>query len=326
MQSAEALLESRQATAAAALNNAKEHVVSQAATPEIPHPAPLQPDPDSTELLGSVTIGDEPCFLTSEDKSMRDQPMVPPEPGPLWWEGRWPKEGVNSLAALERYVDSRLNDIISIGWSGSEFLRKLNVLLGHQAAKNAVRWLNRHNATDPCPPMPKTDDFKYPTEIESVLEGILRHIRKLSVNASRSVNEAALSVTNGQANAQQPEPEKKPVAGEQLNGLSRCHHMAYGLYELAVKTANEATNRNLKTDQEAYDWLKEHRNYLEEVDLPSFNTFSRYLREYRKAYGINKHSPRYGRECGRNIVRQELSVAATDDEAQEHQDLLDRDL
>ena len=33
----------------AALKNAKEHVVSQAAIPEIPHPAPLQPDPNSTE-------------------------------------------------------------------------------------------------------------------------------------------------------------------------------------------------------------------------------------------------------------------------------------
>lgn len=55
------------------------------------------------------------------------------------------------------------------------------------------------------------------------------------------------------------------------------------------------------TDRDAYDWLEKHPDGDDE--LPSFDTWSKYVRTARKAHGQPKNQPRNGREPGRSIVR-----------------------
>lgn len=54
------------------------------------------------------------------------------------------------------------------------------------------------------------------------------------------------------------------------------------------------------TDREVYDWIRENCNV---EDLPSFETWGRYLRDAKAAYGLSKNTSRNGRQRGRSIVR-----------------------
>lgn len=67
-------------------------------------------------------------------------------------------------------------------------------------------------------------------------------------------------------------------------------------YQSYVITESQLTKC---TDHEAYDWLVE--NGIQDYDLPSFETWQRYVRKGRKYYGTQKNESRKGR-TGRSIV------------------------
>jgi hypothetical protein len=79
--------------------------------------------------------------------------------------------------------------------------------------------------------------------------------------------------------------------------LSPSRLKAYGQFCWAIR---ENAALDGATDREVYDWLGEQ---CKEETLPSFAAWNRYLREARRAHGTSKHTPRAGRETGRNIVR-----------------------
>jgi hypothetical protein len=61
---------------------------------------------------------------------------------------------------------------------------------------------------------------------------------------------------------------------------------------------------NLKTDRNVYDWLNGRSDVPEE--LPSFGSWSKYLREARAHYKDHKHTPRTGRPTsGKSVVHRD---------------------
>lgn len=227
----------------------------------------------------------ESAFLTPEDDfATLGPPMACPTSRPHWWEGLWPEHGINSMADLGRYVESRLNGLISLVWSAQSPRRDIGESFGGQAARNAVRWLNRHG--DVQPPVLTSADLAHPVDIENALHGILWHIHS---------RQGQLSDTGPSDNAVEADPELEDKAK-----VAPCHRKAHGYYDLACKECA----RKL-TDQEAYDWLAANRHKLEGDELPTFKTFSRYLRVFRRAYDMSKHTPRRGRMFGRSIARQD---------------------
>ena len=79
---------------------------------------------------------------------------------------------------------------------------------------------------------------------------------------------------------------------------------------LAFQYAESKVERALE-DREGYDWLKENSidqdkgdvGELADYTLPAFDTWSRQLREARKALGEQKYTPRTGRAVGASIVK-----------------------
>lgn len=81
------------------------------------------------------------------------------------------------------------------------------------------------------------------------------------------------------------------------DGLSRAERLAYQSYEYAISQRSALAEAK---DDDVYDWLREHRNT--DYGLPSRETWKRYVRQGRWAYGTRKNNPRKGR-TGRSIVR-----------------------
>lgn len=86
--------------------------------------------------------------------------------------------------------------------------------------------------------------------------------------------------------------------------------MAYRAYQSAAGHFDREP-----TDQKAYDWLKE--NGLAEYDLPSFDTWQRYVRKARRFYGtpLRTHGPQHHRPLtGSNRILREIrpGVSALD--------------
>jgi hypothetical protein len=98
--------------------------------------------------------------------------------------------------------------------------------------------------------------------------------------------------------SEQDEPTSINVERVGMASVSPSREKAYRQYTQAV--GNNPTQLNGATDYEVYDWLKEHS---EGEPLPTFSTWSKYLREARKHYGNNKNTPRRGRATGKSIVR-----------------------
>ena len=115
---------------------------------------------------------DEPCLLSPEDDpAMLDTPEDEPV-GPEWWEGRWPAGGIASLEDLERWVDSHLNEMISLNWTHPR-LGNIARMIGRQAVRNATRYLDRNGRGDhPSQPIPQG----LRTTFSCVFEGFLREL------------------------------------------------------------------------------------------------------------------------------------------------------
>jgi hypothetical protein len=80
--------------------------------------------------------------------------------------------------------------------------------------------------------------------------------------------------------------------------LPPSRHRAYAQYLDAIRRNTALTDAS---DQDVYAWLQD---YLDEGEkLPTFATWSKYVREARKATGTNKNHVRAGRDTGKSIVR-----------------------
>jgi hypothetical protein len=91
----------------------------------------------------------------------------------------------------------------------------------------------------------------------------------------------------------------------ELDELEPAHRKAYFSFLYA-----EAKQGGSLEDREAYDFLKEHgvpdgpgSGELGGYELPDFTTWSRYLRQARKALDERKHTPRGARSHGGSVVK-----------------------
>ena len=98
---------------------------------------------------------DEPAFLSREgDPAMFDREKKPASASGalVWWEGRWPENGVNDLAGLEVWLAARLDEFVLCRQTMPGSIRWMDEALGRQAITNAIRFLNlrRRTAGTPC--------------------------------------------------------------------------------------------------------------------------------------------------------------------------------
>lgn len=146
----------------------------------------------------------------------------------------------------------------------------------NQAVKSAIRiWEEYLNACSE-PPINNSDP----------LNG-LNELKKWAIKEQRS----------GDAETSKPEDLSMQTAttDEQdiRSNLTKAEILAYQSYEYAIQQSPELAER---TDKDVYDWLKKHGMPGEEqYDLPSFETWSRYVRAGRKANNAQKNTSRNGR-------------------------------
>lgn len=84
------------------------------------------------------------------------------------------------------------------------------------------------------------------------------------------------------------------------DGLTKSQRLAYQSYQYAINQNPDIAEAN---DNDVYNWLKEN-GFSEDdsYELPSLETWKRYLRYGRKAHGTQKNTRRKGR-TGRSIVK-----------------------
>ncbi len=84
------------------------------------------------------------------------------------------------------------------------------------------------------------------------------------------------------------------------DGLTKSQRLAYQSYQDAINQNPDIAEAN---DNDVYNWLKEN-GFSEDdsYELPSPETWKRYIRSGRKAHGTQKNTPRKGR-AGRSIVK-----------------------
>jgi hypothetical protein len=150
----------------------------------------------------------EPGSYDPEDEraireGQREQPS-----GPEWWEGRWPEDGISSLADLERWVDDNLDEMISLNRThpqtiGGNFARNI----GRQALRNATRYLDRNGRGD-HPPQPIADQLEHIEQIEAALGALLRYIRREQGQGDEAVTPA--DATEGRPRTRAKAAAKRP--------------------------------------------------------------------------------------------------------------------
>src|SRR5262249_23061222 len=96
----------------------------------------------------------------------------------------------------------------------------------------------------------------------------------------------------------QPADQGAAASGASVKGktLPPAREKAYSQWKWAIEQNAEFSDET--TDHEVYKWLEEH---WDGDKLPSFASWSRYLRNARRTHGESKYSPRRGR-TGRSIV------------------------
>jgi hypothetical protein len=92
-----------------------------------------------------------------------------------WWKGWWPSYGINSLDDLKLWVESRLEEMISL--QGDDTLADIGQLLGVQALKNADRYLALFGKGDHTP-RPADDQLQHVEDVEDALESVVRYLRQ----------------------------------------------------------------------------------------------------------------------------------------------------
>jgi len=124
-------------------------------------------------------------------------------------------------------------------------------------------------------------------QLADLIEAEAEHIGNGSPEATSAVGDGPAS--GGAATAES--------VSEGHSELKPAQEIAYQQFNLAEERMPEP----LKTDREAYDWLREHADCDELGRLPAFKTWARHVRAARRHYGTQKHKPRHGR-TGRSVV------------------------
>jgi hypothetical protein len=145
---------------------------------------------------------DDPGLYDPEDEAAIQHGLREEPEGPEWWEGRWPAQGIASLADLECWVDDRLNEMISLDWTRPR-LRDIALKGGRQALRNAARYLDRHGRGD-HPPMPIPAELEHIQQVEAALGAVLRYLRQEQEHESTTKMK---EVTAAGESEEQPEPE-----------------------------------------------------------------------------------------------------------------------
>lgn len=83
------------------------------------------------------------------------------------------------------------------------------------------------------------------------------------------------------------------------DSLPPSKEKAYWSYESACRACPDLEGKH---DDDVYEWLREHGP--SKYELPSIETWKRYLRAGRKLRGTQKHQCRSGRHYGRSVVRE----------------------
>lgn len=135
---------------------------------------------------------DEPCALDYEDAPGYFHPQPQPPAGLTWWQGWWPSYGINSLDDLRLWVETRLDEMISL--QSSDSLADIGRLLGVQALKNADRYLGLFGKGD-HPPRPSDDKLQRVEDVEDALEAVVRYLRQQSQPAGPSTLPPAQSAS-----------------------------------------------------------------------------------------------------------------------------------
>ena len=116
-----------------------------------------------------------PCFMTIEDDPMMLATSTDSPLGPAWWEGCWPAGGIDSAEGLARWVDERLEQVISLHRYYPKTLGAITFDLGKQTIENATRYLARFGDGD-HPARPKEEELRDFADIQNALEAILRQL------------------------------------------------------------------------------------------------------------------------------------------------------
>jgi hypothetical protein len=110
----------------------------------------------------------------------------------------------------------------------------------------------------------------------------------------------------------QPATDAKPPTGqpsEEGANIPKRVQTAYKQYSQAV----EASNLTDPTDRKVYDLVaSSHESSGELEEVPTFDTWSRNLREYRKLTNTQKHQPRAGRAQPRSSTARADQLAASE--------------
>jgi hypothetical protein len=101
-----------------------------------------------------------------------------------------------------------------------------------------------------------------------------------------------------QGGAGQAEGDSESAEGS----LKPSREKAYRLFQWAMEQ-----NPDLKTDREVYDWLQDRPDFPKEFEeLPSFQSWAKYLRDARAHYGDHKHTPRRNKAIsGKSVVHRD---------------------
>jgi|GEM_PF-2661600 len=150
---------------------------------------------DPTDPKHFLDYKDDPI----EFEGRREYPYPPA--GMSWWEGWWPSGGVDGIDGLKKYVEGRLEGMITD--QGYESLAEMGVGLGAQAVRNADRYLGQFGKGD-HPPRPPADQLQQIEDVEDALEALLRYLRQQGLpaktNEQQTTTSAPISTT--------PQPEK----------------------------------------------------------------------------------------------------------------------
>ncbi len=171
-----------------------------------------------------------------------------PPVGMTWWEGRWPTGGVNAVSDLEWWVESALEEMISL--QGYDTLADIGVGVGVQALKNADRYLGQYGKGD-HPPRPPADQLQGVEQVEDALEAVLRYLRQQSQPAATAVGQGAPPPATAEQTPSlkswtQPKLDAaiREYAARRAGALKSLREAVQGDRKGAVESARETFGRN----------------------------------------------------------------------------------
>jgi hypothetical protein len=153
----------------------------------------------------------------------------------------------------------------------------------------------------------ETDEDRYHRHklIRHGCERLLDHLRRIHQIASDAEQNEATSARTTSSALPRTDADREPTTPSDDPGLAPklapSREKAYLQFLAAVAT--DPNRLSGAPDSEVYSSVKEHLEAGER--LPSFATWSRYLREAREVHSAQKNTPRSGRPTGKSVVRED---------------------